>query len=103
MHYGKIKYLIFSLFFFLGKTAAFMLPILERLLYKPKSAPMTRVLIITPTRELGVQIHNVTKQLSTYMKIEVGLAIGKDIVFCSFTKSESLLNRLGLCNSLCFC
>ena len=39
-----------------GKTAAFVLPILERLLYKPKSGNFTRVLIMVPTRELGMQV-----------------------------------------------
>lgn len=33
-----------------GKTAAFMLPILERLLYRPKKVAVTRVMVITPTR-----------------------------------------------------
>ncbi|CAN0307653.1 unnamed protein product, partial [Hapterophycus canaliculatus] len=33
-----------------GKTAAFLLPILERLLYRPKKVTATRVMIITPTR-----------------------------------------------------
>ncbi|KAK6319681.1 hypothetical protein J4Q44_G00108920 [Coregonus suidteri] len=31
-----------------GKTAAFMLPLLERLLYKPKEAKVTRVLVLLP-------------------------------------------------------
>ena len=39
-----------------GKTAAFMLPILERLLFKPKEDLVTRVLVMVPTRELGVQV-----------------------------------------------
>ena len=39
-----------------GKTAAYVLPILERLLYKPKSVSVTRVLILVPTRELGIQV-----------------------------------------------
>jgi len=38
-----------------GKTAAFLLPILHRLLEKPKRG--TRVLVLTPTRELAAQIH----------------------------------------------
>jgi len=38
-----------------GKTAAFMLPIMHRLLEKPRRA--TRVLVLTPTRELAAQIH----------------------------------------------
>ena len=39
-----------------GKTAAFMLPVMERLLFRPKSAAQTRVLVLVPTRELGVQV-----------------------------------------------
>src|SRR5205823_480390 len=38
-----------------GKTAAFGLPILQRLAGKPRGA--TRALILTPTRELAAQIH----------------------------------------------
>lgn len=45
-----------------GKTAAFVLPILNKLLDGPKGMP--RVLIVTPTRELAEQIHQVTKTLS---------------------------------------
>ena len=37
-----------------GKTAAFLLPILHRLLAKPRGT--TRVLVLTPTRELAAQI-----------------------------------------------
>ncbi|XP_067937758.1 probable ATP-dependent RNA helicase DDX27 [Watersipora subatra] len=59
-----------------GKTAAFMLPILERLLYKPKSQPMSRVLVLVPTRELAVQVHQVTKTLSQYTKVSAVLAAG---------------------------
>lgn len=39
-----------------GKTAAFMIPVIERLLYRPKAAAVTRVLCLVPTRELGVQV-----------------------------------------------
>jgi len=46
-----------------GKTAAFVLPILNRLLDGPKGMP--RALIVTPTRELAEQIHQVTKMLAT--------------------------------------
>jgi len=37
-----------------GKTAAFLLPILHRLLERPRRT--TRALILTPTRELAAQI-----------------------------------------------
>jgi len=42
-----------------GKTAAFVLPILQRLLNGPRKC--TRALIITPTRELAQQIHEVIR------------------------------------------
>src|SRR6476469_8084921 len=38
-----------------GKTAAFLLPILNRLIGKPRGT--TRALILSPTRELAAQIH----------------------------------------------
>lgn len=59
-----------------GKTIAFMLPILERLLYKPKQTPVTRVLVLVPTRELAVQVHTVAKHLSTYTNITITLSAG---------------------------
>src|SRR6188508_3793162 len=37
-----------------GKTAAFLLPVLHRLIGKPRR--VTRALILTPTRELAAQI-----------------------------------------------
>ncbi len=39
-----------------GKTAAFALPILERLLYRPKRVAAIYALVLTPTRELAVQV-----------------------------------------------
>lgn len=60
-----------------GKTAAYILPTLERLLYRPSGgAAVTRVLILVPTRELGVQIYQVTKQVSQFTDIQIGLAVG---------------------------
>lgn len=60
-----------------GKTAAYMLPTLERLLYRPvEESAVTRVLVLVPTRELGVQVYQVTKQLAQFTNIEVGLSVG---------------------------
>uniref|UniRef100_A0A8C7E3G0 RNA helicase n=1 Tax=Naja naja TaxID=35670 RepID=A0A8C7E3G0_NAJNA len=59
-----------------GKTAAFILPVLERLIYKPRQAPVSRVLVLVPTRELGIQVHSVTKQLAQFSNITVCLAVG---------------------------
>ena len=44
-----------------GKTAAFVLPILHKLLQQPRN--QTRALIITPTRELAEQIHQTIGEL----------------------------------------
>lgn len=45
-----------------GKTAAFVLPILNRLLDEPRGTP--RALIVTPTRELAEQINDVIRDLA---------------------------------------
>jgi ATP-dependent RNA helicase RhlE len=50
-----------------GKTAAFVLPILSKLLDGPRGIP--RALIVTPTRELAEQIHQVVRALSTGTKL----------------------------------
>ncbi len=47
-----------------GKTAAFVLPILERLMQGPRGR--IRALIIAPTRELAEQIHNVIGSMGRY-------------------------------------
>ena len=50
-----------------GKTAAFVIPILQRLLQGPRHA--ARVLIIAPTRELAQQIHDVIGTLAKDTKL----------------------------------
>uniref|UniRef100_A0A8C2PVH9 RNA helicase n=1 Tax=Cyprinus carpio TaxID=7962 RepID=A0A8C2PVH9_CYPCA len=59
-----------------GKTAAFMLPVLERLIYKPRETQVTRVLVLVPTRELGIQVHSVARQLAQFTSISTCLAVG---------------------------
>lgn len=59
-----------------GKTAAFVVPILERLLYRPKKVPTTRVVILTPTRELAIQCHAVATKLASFTDIKFCLAVG---------------------------
>jgi superfamily II DNA/RNA helicase len=39
-----------------GKTAAYALPALERLLHRSRTVAATYVLILAPTRELAVQV-----------------------------------------------
>lgn len=57
-----------------GKTAAFLLPILHRLLAQPRGP--AQVLIITPTRELAQQIESVCRGLAEGTPIRVGLVVG---------------------------
>lgn len=68
-----------KLFISLGKTAAFMLPVLERLVYKPRTSQVTRVLVLVPTRELGIQVHSVARQLAQFTSITTCLAVGMTI------------------------
>lgn len=59
-----------------GKTAAFVVPILERLLYRPKQITATRVLILCPTRELAAQVHSVALKIGKYTDITFSLCVG---------------------------
>ncbi|CAO1599364.1 MAG: hypothetical protein LQ349_004952 [Xanthoria aureola] len=59
-----------------GKTAAFVVPILERLLYRPKKVPTSRVAILMPTRELAVQCFNVSQKLASFTDITFALLVG---------------------------
>ncbi|KAI5808603.1 P-loop containing nucleoside triphosphate hydrolase protein [Peziza echinospora] len=59
-----------------GKTGAFIVPILERLLYRPKKIPTSRVLVLCPTRELAMQCHAVAVKLAQFTDIRFALAIG---------------------------
>ncbi|XP_042990428.1 DEAD-box ATP-dependent RNA helicase 28 [Carya illinoinensis] len=59
-----------------GKTAAFTLPTLERLLFRPKRVPAIRVLILTPTRELAVQVHSMIEKLAQFTDIRCCLVVG---------------------------
>lgn len=60
-----------------GKTAAYLIPILQRLVYKNPNIATTRVIILAPTRELAMQIYNNTKKLGAHLTdLRVGLAVG---------------------------
>jgi ATP-dependent RNA helicase RhlE len=57
-----------------GKTAAFLLPILNRLIDLPGGA--TQALVLTPTRELAQQIDDVCLGLMYHTTLRVGLLVG---------------------------
>ncbi|KAI3402581.2 DRS1 [Candida oxycetoniae] len=58
-----------------GKTAAYLIPIIERLLYKNSTS--TKAIILTPTRELAIQVHDVGTKLAQFVNnLNFGLAVG---------------------------
>jgi ATP-dependent RNA helicase RhlE len=61
-----------------GKTAAFALPILDRLAASPRrpDARSCRVLVLSPTRELSAQIVESFQTYGRYLRPQVALAIG---------------------------
>ncbi|MFQ2188960.1 DEAD/DEAH box helicase [Aeromonas jandaei] len=61
-----------------GKTAAFALPILQRLVDTPAAAApsSTRVLLLTPTRELAAQIADNIKAFARYLDLGVITLVG---------------------------
>ncbi len=59
-----------------GKTAAFLLPVLHRLLQQDASDSGTRALILLPTRELALQTQKHFQQLAAFTYLKCGLIIG---------------------------
>ncbi|HEY0673967.1 MAG TPA: DEAD/DEAH box helicase, partial [Longimicrobiales bacterium] len=57
-----------------GKTAAFVLPVLERLRGKPRGS--TRALIVTPTRELAAQIVEHFAALAKHTRLRAAAVYG---------------------------
>jgi ATP-dependent RNA helicase SrmB len=60
-----------------GKTATFLLPALQAILARPPVNPSsTRILILTPTRELARQIVKNAEQLLKFTGLKVGMVCG---------------------------
>lgn len=59
-----------------GKTAAFLLPVLQRLLQGHSPYKTSRALILLPTRELAMQTLQHLQQLAEFTQIRAGLIIG---------------------------
>jgi ATP-dependent RNA helicase DeaD len=55
-----------------GKTAAFGLPILNSI----ETGNGVQAIILTPTRELCVQVHDIMRQLAQFMKIRIASVYG---------------------------
>ena len=59
-----------------GKTAAFLLPTLERLLHYPRAPAASRALVLTPTRELAAQCLSMLLSLARFTDIRATLVVG---------------------------
>ncbi|MBS0970643.1 ATP-dependent RNA helicase SrmB [Chimaeribacter arupi] len=60
-----------------GKTAAFLLPVMQHLLDFPrrKSGP-PRILIVTPTRELAMQVADQARELAAHASLDIATITG---------------------------
>jgi ATP-dependent RNA helicase SrmB len=71
-----------------GKTLAFLLPAVQRLLDFPRrKGGSARILVLTPTRELAMQISDVAQQLVAGTDLVVGNIIGG----VSYQKQEAVI------------
>jgi superfamily II DNA/RNA helicase len=68
-----------------GKTAAFLLPILQRLMEGPRG--LVRALIIAPTRELAEQTHGFIRQMARFTKL-------KSVTLYGGIRRKSQINKL---------
>jgi len=60
-----------------GKTAAFLLPAAQHLLDYPRTKPgFPRVLVLSPTRELALQINEQNEKLTALTNIKTGVITG---------------------------
>ncbi len=61
-----------------GKTAGFALPLLQNLMknFKPVQVNVTRALILTPTRELAMQVEESIKEFGKYLPLKSTVIFG---------------------------
>jgi ATP-dependent RNA helicase SrmB len=72
-----------------GKTAAFILPVLQQLMENKPAGYGMRALVMAPTRELAQQIMAEAKQLAKYTRLNLGLITGGE----SFTNQVKILRK----------
>ena len=92
-----------------GKTAAFLLPIIQKLMTEPRDHHSVNALIIVPTRELAVQISQALEGMSYFTEVsglpvygggdgelftqeKKALSTGADIVICTPGRMIAHLN-----------
>jgi len=72
-----------------GKTASFMLPLVEILSTGQSKSRMPRSLILAPTRELAMQVSEDFKLFNKYLKLQMALLIGG----VSFSEQDNKLAK----------
>lgn len=60
-----------------GKTAAYLIPIMQQVFRQKTGQPSTKALIVLPTRELALQGFEMFKSLNTYLRLSAAVVIGK--------------------------
>ncbi|WP_295878315.1 DEAD/DEAH box helicase [uncultured Thiohalocapsa sp.] len=61
-----------------GKTAAFLLPVMQRLLESPAPRAGTRALVLVPTRELAYQVLDHFHAVGSYTRLTAAAIVGGD-------------------------
>jgi len=59
-----------------GKTASFVLPLLQRLLYGQPKGCAVRTLVLVPTRELALQVNECFRQFSAHVPLDSTVIFG---------------------------
>lgn len=68
-----------------GKTLTYVVPLIQRLL--PRVVCRIRALIVLPSRDLAVQVHQIVQQFCKHTSLKCGLAIGQS----NFTVEQKAL------------
>jgi ATP-dependent RNA helicase SrmB len=72
-----------------GKTAAYLLPILHRMLENPQPLTATRALLLLPTRELAMQVDKHCRDLAKFTQIKTGTLVGGT----SYTEQKAMIRK----------
>jgi ATP-dependent RNA helicase SrmB len=72
-----------------GKTAAYLLPILQQMLGKPLPATATRALVLLPTRELALQVDKHCRDLAKFTQITSGVLVGGS----SYAEQKAMIRK----------
>ncbi|MCC6933207.1 MAG: DEAD/DEAH box helicase [Deltaproteobacteria bacterium] len=73
-----------------GKTAAYMLPILSRLMQRQEKRRVIRALVLAPTRELAMQVSRETERFGKYLE---GFSVGTIVGGVAYAKQIQKIRR----------